>query len=104
MTRTIRINGIDVPVIADEMSGAELKQAAGVEPDRVLVKQDPERNTIVGDGQRVRLADGDVFAHHARHSKAHPDGDPDRGAGMEAGGGAGRGSEEGLAFADRDRR
>ncbi|MDT3440470.1 hypothetical protein [Pseudofrankia sp. BMG5.37] len=70
MARTIRINGIDVPVIADEMSGSELKQAAGIEPDRVLVKQDPERNTIVGDGQRVRLADGDVFAHHARHSKA----------------------------------
>ncbi|MBL7487474.1 hypothetical protein I6A60_06015 [Frankia sp. AgB1.9] len=70
MPRTIRINGIDVPVIADELSGAQLKAAVGIEPDRVLVKQDPDRNTIVGDGQRVRLADGDTFAHHARHSKA----------------------------------
>ncbi|MBL7487430.1 hypothetical protein I6A60_24760 [Frankia sp. AgB1.9] len=70
MPRTIRINGIDVPAIADEMTGAELKAAAGIGPDRVLVKQDPDRNTIVRDGQRVRLDDGDTFAHHARHSKA----------------------------------
>ncbi len=70
MARTIRINGIDVPVIADEMTGADIKAAAGVGDDRVLVRQDAERNTIVGDGQRVRIAEGDVFAHHARHSKA----------------------------------
>jgi hypothetical protein len=70
MARTIRINGIDVPVIADEMNGADIKKSAGVGEDRVLVRQDADRNTIVGDEQRVRIADGDVFAHHARHSKA----------------------------------
>ncbi|WP_322769286.1 hypothetical protein, partial [Frankia sp. Cr1] len=70
MARTIRINGIDVPVIADEMTGADIKAAAGVDDNRVLIRQDTDRNTIVGDSQRVRVADGDVFAHHARHSKA----------------------------------
>ncbi len=72
MARTIRINGIDVPVIADEMTGADIKAAAGVDDNRVLIRQDADRNTIVGDSQRVRVADGDVFAHHARHSKAVP--------------------------------
>jgi hypothetical protein len=52
------------------MSGAEIKKSAGVGEDRVLVRQDADRNTIVGDDQRVRVADGDVFAHHTRHSKA----------------------------------
>ncbi len=70
MARTIRINGIDVPVISDEMTGADIKAAAGVGDDRVLVRQEAEQNTIVGDSQRVRIAEGDVFAHHARHSKA----------------------------------
>jgi hypothetical protein len=65
------------------MSGADLKRAAGIGPDRVLVRQDPDRNTIVGDAQQVRLADGDVFAHHARHSKA-------RGVRGHAGGGTRR--------------
>ncbi|WP_250291378.1 PT domain-containing protein [Frankia sp. CiP1_Cm_nod1] len=72
MARTIRINGIDVPVIADEMTGADIKAAAGVGDDRVLVRQETDRNTIISDDHRVRVADGDVFAHHARHSKAMP--------------------------------
>ncbi|WP_239372778.1 E2/UBC family protein [Frankia sp. Cj5] len=72
MARTIRINGIDVPVIADDLTGAELKKAGGIPADRVLVRQGRDRNTIVPDGQRVRVADGEVFAHHARHSKAAP--------------------------------
>jgi hypothetical protein len=70
MGRTIRINGIDVPVIEDEMSGADIKRAAGIPADRVLIQQEQDRNTIVPDAQRVRVADGGVFAHHARHSKA----------------------------------
>jgi hypothetical protein len=69
---TIRINGIDVPVIDDDLTGAELKRAGGIPPDRVLVRQGRDRNTIVPDGQRVRVAEGEVFAHHARHSKAMP--------------------------------
>ncbi|WP_261555522.1 hypothetical protein [Frankia tisae] len=72
MARTIRINGIDVPVIADEMSGGDIKKSAGIGRDRVLVRQEEDRNTIVDDAQRVRIADGDTFAHHARHSKADP--------------------------------
>ncbi|WP_131787815.1 E2/UBC family protein [Protofrankia symbiont of Coriaria ruscifolia] len=70
MAKTIRINGIDVPVIADDLTGTELKQAGGIPSDRVLVRQGRDRNTIVPDGQRIRVADGEVFAHHARHSKA----------------------------------
>ncbi|WP_157180518.1 E2/UBC family protein [Protofrankia coriariae] len=70
MAKTIRINGVDVPVIADDLTGAELKRAGGIPADRVLVRQGRDRNTIVPDGQRIRIADGEVFAHHARHSKA----------------------------------
>lgn len=70
MARTIRINGVDVPVIADQLSGEEIKRLAGIGPERVVVRQEPDRNTIVPDTQRIRVADGDVFTHHARHSKA----------------------------------
>src|SRR5207247_2579415 len=66
----IRINGVDVPVIADQLSGEEIKRLAGLDSERVVVRQDTDRNTIVPDTQRVRVADGDVFTHHARHSKA----------------------------------
>lgn len=72
MSKTIRINGIDVPVIADDLTGTEIKQAGGIPSDRVLVRQARDRNTIIPDSQRVRVADGEVFAHHARHSKAAP--------------------------------
>jgi len=72
MSRTIRINGVDVPVIADQLSGEEIKHLAGIGAERVVVRQEPDRNTIVPDSQRIRVADGDVFTHHARHSKAAP--------------------------------
>ena len=70
MGKTIRINGVDVPVIADQLSGEEIKRLAGVNHERVVVRQEPDRNTIIPDAQRIRVADGDVFTHHARHSKA----------------------------------
>jgi hypothetical protein len=70
MARTIRINGVDVPVIADQLSGEEIKRLAGIGEERVVVRQEPDRNTIVPDTQRIRVADGDVFTHHARHTKA----------------------------------
>jgi hypothetical protein len=70
MGRTIRINGVDVPVIADQLSGEEIKHLAGIGTERVVVRQDADRNTIVPDTQKIRVADGDVFTHHARHSKA----------------------------------
>lgn len=70
MGKTIRINGIDVPVIEDQLSGRDLKRMAGIPKDRVLVQQKPDRNTIVPDDQRIRVADRDSFTHHARHSKA----------------------------------
>jgi hypothetical protein len=90
MGRTIRINGIDVPVIEDEMTGADIKRAAGVPADRVLIQQEQDRNTIVPDAQRVRVADGGVFAHHARHSKAsaaRAGGEPGQPAGAATSGG-----------------
>jgi hypothetical protein len=58
------------PVIADQLSGEEIKRLAGIDTERVVVRQDTDRNTIVPDSQRIRVADGDVFTHHARHSKA----------------------------------
>lgn len=70
MGKTIRINGVDVPVIADQLSGEEIKRLAGVNHERVVVRQEADRNTIIPDAQRIRVADGDVFTHHARHSKA----------------------------------
>lgn len=70
MARTIRINGIDVPVIEDQLSGEEIKKKARIPQDRVLVRQEADRNTIVPDHQRIRVADRDSFTHHAQHSKA----------------------------------
>lgn len=72
MTRTIRINGIDVPVIDDQLTGAELKRMGNVPDDRVLVRQHNDHNTIVPDERRIRVANHDSFTHHARHSKAAP--------------------------------
>ncbi|MEO5873771.1 MAG: E2/UBC family protein [Streptosporangiaceae bacterium] len=70
MGKTIRINGVDVPVIADQLDGEEIKRLAGIDPDRVLVRQERDRNVIVPDAKRLRVADADTFTHHARHSKA----------------------------------
>jgi hypothetical protein len=70
MARTIRINGIDVPVIDDLLSGRDLKSMASIPQDRVLVRQEADRNVIVPDDRRIRVADRDSFTHHARHSKA----------------------------------
>lgn len=70
MGKTIRINGIDVPVIEDQLSGRDLKRMAGIPKDRVLVQQEADRNTIVADDRRIRVADRDSFTHHAQHSKA----------------------------------
>lgn len=70
MGKTIRINGIDVPVIEDQLSGRDIKRMAGVPADRVLVQQEVDRNTIVPDDRRIRVADRQTFTHHARHSKA----------------------------------
>jgi len=70
MGKTIRINGIDVPVIEDQLSGRDLKRMAGIPKDRVLVQQEADRNTVVPDDRRIRVAERDSFTHHARHSKA----------------------------------
>jgi hypothetical protein len=70
MGKTIRINGVDVPVIDDLLSGRDLKRLAGLPADRVVVRQEPDRNTIVPDDRRIRVADREQFTHHARHSKA----------------------------------
>ncbi|WP_119726296.1 hypothetical protein [Thermomonospora amylolytica] len=70
MGKTIRINGVDVPVVSDQLSGEEIKRLAGIDPDRVLVRQERDRNVIVPDAKRLRVADADTFTHHARHSKA----------------------------------
>lgn len=70
MGKTIRINGIDVPVIDDMLSGKDIKHMAGIPDDRVLVRQETDRNLIMPDDRRIRVADRDSFTHHARHSKA----------------------------------
>ena len=70
MAKTIRINGVDVPVVTDQLSGEEIKRLAGIGDERVVVRQETDSNTIVPETQRIRVADGDVFTHHARHTKA----------------------------------
>lgn len=69
MGGTVRINGVDVALAEAEVTGAKMKARAGVPADGVLVRQDPDRNTLVDDAAPVRVADGDVFTHHAHHSK-----------------------------------
>jgi len=69
-TKMIRIGGVDVPVIDDELSGSQLKAMVGLPGERVLVRQESDRNVIIPDDTRVRVADGDMFTHHAHHSKA----------------------------------
>ncbi len=72
MGKTIRINGIDVPVIEDRLTGRDIRALAQIDEDRVLVRQDPEQNTIIPDTTTVRIAGDEVFTDHARHSKASP--------------------------------
>ncbi|MFV2083266.1 E2/UBC family protein [Micromonospora sp. LOL_021] len=78
MGKTIRINGVDVPVIDDMLSGRDIKRTAGLPQERVLDRQDDDRNVIVPDDQRIRVADQQQFTHHARHSKAMTSLDPRR--------------------------
>jgi hypothetical protein len=68
--RIIRINGIDVPVIDDELTGSQVKRLGAIPPGRVLVRQELDRNVIIPDSARIRVAGGEVFTHHAHHSKA----------------------------------
>ena len=61
-TRTIRINGLDVIASGEETTPEELKDAAGIDPSRNLIQQGPDGNEILGDGQKLHLADGDYFS------------------------------------------
>lgn len=70
MGKSIRINGIDVPVLDDELTGEDIRSLAEIPRDRVLVQQHADRNTIVPDSAIVRVGGEEVFTHHAHHSKA----------------------------------
>lgn len=72
--RTITINGRQVPVYDDELTGDDVKALAGIAEDdrdkRQVVVQQPDRNVLVPDHDAIRVVPDAVFTHHARHSKA----------------------------------
>lgn len=72
--KSIRVNGIDIPIFDEEITGQRVKELAGIPDDeqsrRQVVQQRPDRNELVSDHEPIRIADGDVFTHHARHTKA----------------------------------
>lgn len=67
--RSIVVGEHEIDVVDATATGAELKQRAGLPRDRVLVRREGARNVIIPDSWRVRVADGDVFRHHAGHAK-----------------------------------
>lgn len=72
--KMITINGRQVPVFDDELTGDQLKQMAGLphqERDkRQVVLQEGDRNVLVPDHRPIRVPSNAVFTDHARHSKA----------------------------------
>lgn len=61
-TRRIMINGREMVVPGEVTTPEELKEAAGIDPFRNLIRQAAESNEILSDGQPLHLADGDHFS------------------------------------------
>ena len=61
-TRTIMINGRRIVTSGEVTTPEELKDVAGIDPSRNLIQQGPEGNEILGDAQKLHLADGDYFS------------------------------------------
>lgn len=74
--RIIKINGREIPVFDDELTGEEIKQMAGIphqeQPKRQVVLQEGNLNVLVPDHEPIRITPDTAFTHHARHSKAGP--------------------------------
>lgn len=72
--RTITINGRQIPVYDDELTGDHVKALAEIpeadRPGRQVVLQQPDRNLLVPDHEPIRVVPDAIFTHHARHSKA----------------------------------
>lgn len=61
-TRTIMINGRELVVPGEVTTAEELKEAAGINPSRNLIRQAAEDNEILSNGQQLHLADGEYFS------------------------------------------
>lgn len=57
----VRMNGVDVYLPEEEVTGKEIKQAAGIPENRSLVQQNPAGNIIVPNESTVRVQGGESF-------------------------------------------
>lgn len=71
--RTIVVGGQTVRVFDDEITGTQVKElldiSAADQGRRQIVRQHPDGNTLVPDHTPIRIDEGNVFTHHARHIK-----------------------------------
>jgi len=56
------INGRELVVPGEVSTPEELKDAAGIDGSRNLIRQAPDGNEILPDDQPLYLADGDYFS------------------------------------------
>lgn len=58
----IMVNGREIVLPGAEATPEEIKQAAGIDPNSMLVQQAPDANHLLQPGQRIKLAPGTHFA------------------------------------------
>lgn len=58
----VMVNGREVVIPGPEATPEQIKQAAGIDPNSMLVRQTPDANQFVQPGQRIKLAPGTHFA------------------------------------------
>ena len=59
--RRIMVNGREIVMPGEVRTVEGLKDAAGIDPLRNLIRQAPDGNEIVPDDQQLHLLDGDYF-------------------------------------------
>jgi len=62
IARRVMINGREILMSGHVARPEDLKESAGIDPSRNLLRQTPDGNELLTEGQELRLADGDYFS------------------------------------------
>lgn len=62
MVKRVMINGREVLIPDEIITGKELKERAGIPANRNLIRQRPEGNFLVPNDQRIQVQEGDYFS------------------------------------------
>ena len=61
-TKVFRINGQEYVSPTELMTPEDVKEAAGIDPSRKLIRQGVSANEILCEGEPILIQDGDHFA------------------------------------------